>query len=609
MKRGVLRGAVVLGLIFVMNISSVWAEQKSGETYNARPHIRSIEPAEGKNRQLEKIFKGYLDFIIELYVLYPGQPRYHLARDGELAYDIDWMIWSQLHPSLRGPEPRLINISTDASQSRHLYSYMQQVGLVDADTDRLPVLIDTGFDGTIPNAVNALLEPKKQKVLGHMITSSHPVIPSSRVASVPFFPRLGSEEKREEYLDAVGEQVEAIEDLPHYTQTAADYVKTKHGFEPWSPEIASDADKEVALKNMAAAKEFAQREESLERVKTLIKVLKPLMTALKSEDPLKPSMVEDIYATTKELKYAMFWPDLREAMADKNFAVNPDRWVELWAHIPRGLPKMYDLEPDEIEKLEKDERRLQSSKNKKSLPDEIFIETLLEHHRNMDNPTEEARRDEMRAKVRAQVRSGEFPFKGKMLKVGKKLGEGVRAKVYELGDDYIIKVPHEGNDMRYLEVEAMVARYLEEHERKYDIPVLSVLEEGESGSYLIKKKFPIERVADKIWNGNRDSFNTSQHLRLIQMYEAGKRFAAETGVGLDLKTDNLAWIRNRWVLFDTGPRTSYGPYSMTLEVPDYDSFLKLWMVDEERHNSISIDSVINKIRQGDCESLLLGEAS
>ncbi len=613
MKRGILRGIGPIGLVFVMNIafSTAWAAgQVEGEAYSKRPHIRAIEPADAKNRQLEKTFKGYLDFIIELHLLYEGQPRFHLARDGELAYDIDWMIWNQLPSRSRGLEPRLINISTDSSQSRHLYTYMQQVGLVDADADKIPVLIDTGFDGTIPNAVNALLAPKKQKVLGHMITSSHPVIPSSRVASVPFFPRLGSEEKREEYLDAVSEQVEAIENLPHYTETAADYKRTKNGFEPWSAAIASDAHKEVALKNMASAKEFSQREESLERVKTLIKILKPLMQALKSSDPLKPSMVEDIYEATKELKFTMFWPDLREAMAGGNFQVHPDRWTELWKMIPRGLPKMYDLESEEIEKLERDERRLLKSTNKRSDPDEIFIETLLEHHRIMDNPAEEARRDELRAQVRAQVKSGEFPFKGQMLKVGKKLGEGVRAKVYELGEDYIIKVPHEGNDLRYLEVEAMVARYLEEHEKKYEIPVLSVLEEGESGSYLIKKKFPRERVADKIWNGSRESFNTSQHIRLIQMYEAGKRLAAETGVGLDLKIDNLAWIKNRWVLFDTGPRTSYGPYSMTLEVPDYDSFLKLWMVDEERHNSISIESVIQKIRAGDCESVLVnGKAS
>lgn len=604
--RGVLGVLLSLTLALCIGLSSINAQANAeGEIYSVRPHIRTIQPSDKKGRALEKTFKGYLDFIIELHLIYDGQPRYHLARDGELAYDIDWIIWSELPPRLRGPEPRLINISRDSSQSVYLYDYIEQVGLVDAKPNQMPVLIDTGFDGTIPNAVNALLEKNNQKVLGHMITSSHEVIPSSRVASVPFFPRLGSEEKREEYLDAVEEQVESIENLPHYTETAVNYIKTKNGLEPISATIANQEDKELALQNMAYAKEFALREESRDRVKALIKTLKPLLTALKSEDPLKPTMVEDIFKTTKELRFSMFWSDLREAMAGGNFKVRPDRWVELWRLIPGGLPKMHDLEPEEIEKLERDERKLLRVQSSVTNSDEILIETLLAHHREKDNPQEEARRDKLRAQVRAQVKSGEFPFQGQMLKVGKKLGEGVRAKVYELGDDYIIKVPHEGNDLRYLEVEAMVARYLEDHEKQYDIPVLSVLEEGESGSYLIKKKFPKERVADQIWNGRTDSFNTSQHIRLIKLLEAGKRLAQQTGVGLDLKIDNLAWIKGRWILFDTGPRTSYGPYSMTLEVPDYDAFLKLWQIDEPRANQISIEHVIQQIREeSSCESKL-----
>lgn len=603
MKRGIW-GSI---LLFTMNIgfNSAWGANIEGEAYSVRPHIRTIEPADNKNRQLEKIFKGYLDFIIELHLLNEGQPRYHLARDGELAYDIDWMIWSQLPARMRGPEPRLINISTMSSESPKLKNYMDEVGLVGFEADAVPILIDTGFDGTIPNAVNRILETRGEKVMGHMITSSHNVIPSSRVASVPFFPKLASEKKREEYLDAVEEQVTEIENLPHYTETAADYVKTKNGLEPWSQATASQADKDQALSNMAAAKEFSQRKESLERATALIKLLRPLMKALKAEDPLKPDMVEAIYEETKELKYKMFWPDLREAMAGKNFKVHPERWVELWKLVPGGLPKMHDLELDEVETLERDERLLLRSLDKKPVASELLIETILKHHEAMDNPEEEDRRDKMRAKVRAQVKSGEFPYQGKMLKVGEKIGEGVRAKVYELGSDYIIKVPHEGNDMRYLEVEAIVARYLEENEKKYEIPVLSVLEEGDSGSYLIKKKFPKERVAENIWNGTRESMSTSQHIRLIKLLEDSKRFASETGVGLDLKIDNLAWLKAHWVLFDTGPRTSYGPYSMTLEVPDYESYLRLWTVDEPRVNNISIEHMIKQIHseQG-CESLL-----
>jgi len=206
-----------------------------------------------------------------------------------------------------------------------------------------------------------------------------------------------------------------------------------------------------------------------------------------------------------------------------------------------------------------------------------------------------ALREDLRLKVRQQLQESG--------KIKDFIDEGVRAAVHDFEEGKIIKLPFEADDMRYIAVESLVQKYLEKHYDRYQIKTLPILIEGELGLYLIRKKLPKESLGRKISKGNLSS---KQIERLEFLFNNVRKFAAETGVGLDPKYDNVAWIQEDWVLFDVGPRTSYGPYAFSLDLPNFDTFYRLWKDDRPRENGLPIEEVIRKHREKpDCAAELL----
>jgi hypothetical protein len=349
----------------------------AGEFYSVRPHITTIKATSQKinsaklnDISVERVLEGYVDFIIELYLLYPDCTRYHLARDGETAYDLDWLIWQHYRNSSTpvGESPELINISSNTFSDSNLKDYLKDKNVFNKNSKPglLPVIfVDTGLDGTIHDAITKLLSSKKLSIRSHFVTSANPQIPSSRIATRTFFKSSRiSESKKEDYLDAVDQFVYGVENFPHFTETSTSFEidPATRDLEAFSEPDQTLDEKKEALKLMDIVKSYGNRKSTLKRVQLILSSLTPFMQSLKGSKPLNEKEVQKAYEFTKEMKWLTFWPDLRESFAKGNFVGSSDRLSELWNLIPGGIPTLNDLEDDELEVVESKEDQIYKSK-------------------------------------------------------------------------------------------------------------------------------------------------------------------------------------------------------------------------------------------------------
>jgi hypothetical protein len=179
------------------------------------------------------------------------------------------------------------------------------------------------------------------------------------------------------------------------------------------------------------------------------------------------------------------------------------------------------------------------------------------------------------------------------VRIEKKIGEGYRADVYRINGGRALKVAHEAGDAFALEVESQINDHLDENFDKYQIRTIPILSKGDKGVYLEKPLLDKHQIASEILKKGR--LSKDQKAQLEALWENGKRYAEDTGIGLDLKASNLFWNGQEWVLFDTGPRTSYIPYGFTLDIPDFRTYQEIFNSDEppaEYQGRSSIEKVI-----------------
>ena len=160
------------------------------------------------------------------------------------------------------------------------------------------------------------------------------------------------------------------------------------------------------------------------------------------------------------------------------------------------------------------------------------------------------------------------------------LGRGYGSIVYRV-DDRALKFPYNTHPQgkARLFVEYTVSSYLRRNETIYHIKTDPILAYGENFSYLEKNLIPSEQIAS-----NMEYLNPEQVSKLKILFENSKTLARKTGIGLDLKDANLAWIENNgswdWVLFDPGPRLSYRPYGFTKDLNSFEEYLRVWRLDD-----------------------------
>lgn len=169
--------------------------------------------------------------------------------------------------------------------------------------------------------------------------------------------------------------------------------------------------------------------------------------------------------------------------------------------------------------------------------------------------------------------------------VEKVLGQGYRGQVVLTKSGRVIKHPKSAADSIALEIEAAVAADLARDFEKYGIRVGDIVSMGPNGSFLEKRLIPLEQLAPQVLKAQGGQLTQVQLQELRKLFEGAKRYSKEKGIGLDLKADNLFWDGNHWVLFDTGPRTSYLPHGFTGDVPSFEEYLRVWQLDEPVHGA------------------------
>lgn len=122
-----------------------------------------------------------MEFLAQILTLYPDREIYFLARDAELLYDLAILV-SQSEPDL-ARRLHLLNISRANMRAPQLVDYLAQEGISEARlrAGTKVLFVDTGYEGTIPQAIAENFSPKVRNAFAtHLIVSRNVRHPSSR---------------------------------------------------------------------------------------------------------------------------------------------------------------------------------------------------------------------------------------------------------------------------------------------------------------------------------------------------------------------------------------------------------------------------------------------
>ena len=173
--------------------------------------------------------------------------------------------------------------------------------------------------------------------------------------------------------------------------------------------------------------------------------------------------------------------------------------------------------------------------------------------------------------------------------LGEKLGEGLKGEVFRLEKGQVCKFAKTPIHCAFNEIEAAVAQDLTARFSTYNIRVVPITDRGPSGAYLSKKWVSMETLGGRILESQNGTLRSDQHQALQELFEAAKRYAKDTGISLNLTSDNLIWVKDRevqwsdrdaghWAVLDCGPRTSTGmrKFRYTTDCENFSQYLNLW---------------------------------
>ncbi|MFN9065585.1 MAG: hypothetical protein ACK5V3_00030 [Bdellovibrionales bacterium] len=149
-----------LRLIFItlLAITSLSSYANSAfDYYSDRPDVTKIEP--DKDAKLRddwhKFNIAQLEFLAQLFGLYPNEVIYFLARDGEYLFDLAQILGKKF-PELKN-RARLINVSRTNLNNSLLPDYLKQEGLTEIKIKKTGVVfVDSGYKGSIPIHIKTL---------------------------------------------------------------------------------------------------------------------------------------------------------------------------------------------------------------------------------------------------------------------------------------------------------------------------------------------------------------------------------------------------------------------------------------------------------------------
>lgn len=197
--------ALLFLLVFV-------APKSPAAFYDQRPDILSVDPidhikdSDNTLAEWNKASYGHFVLLAELLTFFPDSEFYFLARDIEYLHDMAKVLLK--NNSVLKKRLHLVPISTHLSgQSENVRLYLEQEGLTSKNLgNRSALIVDSCCSGSIPYAIINAFQGKKVDIQGFLITAN--AYPSSELAK------------------SHGAEGGEIEQLPHYNNSATEYVKT-----------------------------------------------------------------------------------------------------------------------------------------------------------------------------------------------------------------------------------------------------------------------------------------------------------------------------------------------------------------------------------------------
>lgn len=182
--------------------------------------------------------------------------------------------------------------------------------------------------------------------------------------------------------------------------------------------------------------------------------------------------------------------------------------------------------------------------------------------------------------LRKKIKKIEDEKKYKSYKINQMLGEGWNAKVYDIKNRKnmiikILKMSQENNGTSLL-IEYLISKLL----INYNIKVGKIICTHPLYIFLIKKKYEMKYFGNKI-----TKLTEKQKNKLKELFNKSINFSKKTNIGLDLKSDNLYWDKDKkeWILIDCGPRLEYKQFGFSLDLLNkkkkeepFQKYLKIW---------------------------------
>jgi hypothetical protein len=341
------------------------------------------------------------------------------------------------------------------------------------------------------------------------------------------------------------------------------------------------------------------------------KLFARLMKAIQSPQALKRADIEALTSDLKAAELEEVYADLRESIGKETVThFNPKRLMELWDYVPAKLYELNDIDDDEglnaVEEREQELEELAEAQEDQLEGEDsgFWVADIIRLYLNALEPAEVKARTRIHEEFMENIKNFSRRLGGKSAQVGKKIGEGVRSDVYLLGEDHVIKVAYEPEDMAAIEGEAQVYDFLKLNAGEFPVQLLEILERGERGMFLIKPRVEKETIGKYILKAN-GKLSPAQLRSLEDVYNVSRRLAEQTGISLDIKSDNLYWTKKGWAILDLGARTMSHPYFFTLERKSFAEYLEIWNSDSgSREGVMDVEDYIRQSRRA-CEDAVI----
>lgn len=274
--------------------------------------------------------RGMLNFLAELRALYPNEPIYFLARDGEYLYDMARVLFADDAKALS--QLKLINVSTYLSTSPMLEQYLAQEGISrETLKSKRIVLVDTGFAGSIPDRIKEIIGPPGwDNISTHLVVSVNPRYPSSRAFLQHIDPRTARRDPQ-----SFRTLISDYEELPHFTETGTKYAVVDGRIVPMSagqdPEIRSRA---LAL--MTDLKDWTKRPETKALFNRLHRDMRLLVEIGDGTSRLNKAEIKAVIRRLTEVKAELFTVDYADAVQTRQLTADGEAIATIKALDPEN---------------------------------------------------------------------------------------------------------------------------------------------------------------------------------------------------------------------------------------------------------------------------------